>query len=100
VVKVIVLYGHPADPAAFDEHYATVHRPLVDKLPGLKQFEVCRVVATAEGGELPYYRIAELSFESQEAMQAALGSPKGQATTGDLPNFASGGATVLITEVE
>jgi uncharacterized protein (TIGR02118 family) len=100
VVKVIVLYGHPSDPAAFDDHYANTHRPLVDKLPGLKLFEISRVVGTPEGGDLPYYRIAELSFESQEAMQAALGSPEGQETTGDLPNFASGGATILITEVE
>jgi uncharacterized protein (TIGR02118 family) len=100
VVKVIVLYGHPSDPAAFDEHYATVHGPLVEKLPGLKLFEVSRVVGTPEGGDPPYYWIAELSFESQEALQAALGSPEGQETVGDLPNFASGGATVLFAAAE
>ncbi len=100
MVKVIVLYGHPADPAAFDEHYANVHAPLVEKMPGLKLFEVSRVVGTPEGGELPYYRVAELSFESQETLQAAFGSPEGQETVGDLPNFASGGATVLFAEVE
>lgn len=100
MVKVIVLYGHPADPAAFDEHYANVHAPLVQKMPGLKLFEVSRVVGTADGGDLPHYRIAELSFESQETLQAALSSPEGQETVGDLPNFASGGATVLFAEVE
>jgi uncharacterized protein (TIGR02118 family) len=100
VVKIIVLYGHPTDPAAFDEHYEGVHAPLVEKMPGLKLFEVSRVVGTAEGGDLPYYRIAELSFENQEAHQAALGSPEGQETVADLPNFASGGATVLFAEVE
>ena len=100
MVKVIVLYGHPTDPAAFDEHYASTHTPLVNQMPGLEMFEVSRVVGTAEGGDLPYYRIAQLSFESQEALEAALGSPEGQDTVGDLPNFASGGATVLFTEVD
>ena len=100
MVKAIVLYGHPADPAAFDDHYARIHAPLVDRIPGLKLFEVNRVVGTPEGGDLPYYRVAELSFESQEALQAGLSSPEGQETVGDLPNFASGGATVLFAEVE
>ncbi len=95
-----MLYGHPTDPAAFDEHYASVHAPLAEKMPGLKLFEVSRVVGTPEGGELPYYRIAELSFENQEALQAAFGSPEGQETVADLPNFASGGATVLFAEVD
>jgi uncharacterized protein (TIGR02118 family) len=100
VVKVIVLYGHPADPAAFDDHYANIHAPLVGSIPGLKLFEVCRVVGTTEGVDIPYYRIAELSFESQETLQAGLSSAEGQDTVADLPNFASGGATVLFTEVE
>jgi uncharacterized protein (TIGR02118 family) len=100
VVKVIVLYGHPSDPSAFDDHYASTHAPLVEKMPGLELFEVSRVVGTADGGDLPHYRIAELSFESQEALEAALSSPEGQETVADLPNFASGGATVLFAEVE
>jgi hypothetical protein len=29
------------------------------------------------------------------AVQAAFGSPEGQATAGDLPNFASGGADIM-----
>jgi uncharacterized protein (TIGR02118 family) len=100
VVKVIVLYGHPTDPAAFDDHYASTHAPLANKMPGLQQFEVTRVVGTAEGGDLPYYRIAQLTFDSQEALEAALGSPEGQDTVADLPNFASGGATVLFTQAD
>jgi uncharacterized protein (TIGR02118 family) len=30
-----VCYGHPADPAAFDAYYASTHRPLTEKIPGL-----------------------------------------------------------------
>jgi len=100
VVKVVVLYGHPTDSAAFEEHYANTHRALVAKIPGLQLFEASRVAGSADGGDPPYYRIAELSFESQEALQAALSSPEGQATVADVPNFASGGATILFAEVD
>lgn len=33
-----VCYGHPADPAAFDSYYASTHRPLAEKIPGLASF--------------------------------------------------------------
>jgi uncharacterized protein (TIGR02118 family) len=100
VVKVIVLYGHPTDPSAFETHYTSTHVPLAEKLPGLKLFEASRVVGAADGGDPPYYRVAELSFESQEALQAALSSAEGQETVADIPNFASGGATVLFAAVD
>jgi uncharacterized protein (TIGR02118 family) len=37
-----------------------------------------------------------LGFDSMEAIQAALTSPEGQAVVADLPNFATGGAEVLL----
>lgn len=100
MVKLTVLYGHPEDPAAFEDHYANEHRSLVEKIPGLQRFEVARVVATPDGSEPPYYMVAELYFESPEVLQESLASPEGQATAGDIPNFATGGATVLIAAVE
>jgi len=100
MVKIMVLYGAPADTAAFEEHYATTHGPLVDKIPGLRLFEASRVVGTPDGGDPPYYRVAELSFDSQEDLGAAMASPEGQATVADLGNFASGGATVFIVDVD
>lgn len=100
MVKVIVLYGSPSDAAAFEEHYAGTHRPLAAKIQGVERFEATRVVGTPDGGEAPYYRVAELWFESQESLRTALSSPEGQATVADIPNFATGGATVLIGEVD
>jgi uncharacterized protein (TIGR02118 family) len=100
MVKVTVLYGQPSDPAAFEDHYANTHIPLAAKMPEVKRFEATRVVATPDGGQPPYYRIAELWFESQETLQQAMGSPEGQDTVNDIPTFASGGATVLIGEVD
>lgn len=35
-----------------------------------------------------------------DQLQQSLDSEEGQAATGDIPNFATGGVTVLISEVE
>jgi hypothetical protein len=46
-------------------------------------------------GSAPYL-VAILNFDSMADLSAALASPEGQAAAADLPNFASGGATLLI----
>jgi len=100
MVKVMVLYGPPTDAAAFEDHYANTHLPLAAKMPNVKRFEASRVVGTPDGSEAPCYRVAELWFDSQEDMQASTGSEEGQATVGDIAKFATGGATVVIAEVD
>jgi uncharacterized protein (TIGR02118 family) len=49
-----------------------------------------------DGSPAPYYLLAELSFASAEALNAALGSPEGRATAADLANFADGGVTMFV----
>lgn len=100
MVKVTVLYGHPADPEAFEDYYADTHVPIAAKIPDVQRFESGRVMSTPDGEEPAYHRIAELWFESAEQMQSSMGSEQGQAATGDIANFATGGATVMISEVE
>ena len=39
MVKVVVLYGHPTDPAAFDEYYQQKHIPIAQKIPDVRRFE-------------------------------------------------------------
>jgi uncharacterized protein (TIGR02118 family) len=90
-----VLYGHPTDPAAFDRYYTATHVPLVDEIDGLGTWSY-RKVATLDGSEPPYYMIAELPFDSLEQLQASMGSAEGQKAAGDVPNFATGGATMLV----
>jgi len=100
MVKITALFGHPTSPTDFEEHFTNNHRPLVDKIPNLQRFEAAKIVATPDGSELPYYRISELYFESMEQMQSGMGSHEGQAATEDIPNFATGGATIFISEVD
>jgi uncharacterized protein (TIGR02118 family) len=98
MVKLVVAYGKPEDAAAFDEYYANTHEPLVHKIPGLDRFEHGHVLGTPDGSEPPYWYIALLYFADMEALQAGLGSDDGQAAAGDVANFATGGASVMIAE--
>ena len=36
--QLTVIYHHPTDPAAFDEHYDSTHAPLASKIPGLRSY--------------------------------------------------------------
>lgn len=99
MVKATVLYGHPADPDAFETYYAETHLPLVAKA-GLPRTELARIVSTATGEPAPHYRMFEAWFDSMQQLQELFGSPQGQAMAADLPNFATGGATILISTVD
>jgi uncharacterized protein (TIGR02118 family) len=98
MVRVTALYGHPQNPDAFEEHYANTHTPLVLNIPNLQRFDRGKVIATPDGSEPPYYRVADIWFESMEQLQSGLGSPEGQEATQDLQNLATGGVTLLISE--
>jgi uncharacterized protein (TIGR02118 family) len=98
MVKLVVAYGHPTDPDAFDQHYASTHVSLAEAIPGLRKFDQGKVLGTPDGSQAPYYFLAELWFDDHESLQSALGSAEGQAAAGDLANFATGGATLMIAE--
>jgi uncharacterized protein (TIGR02118 family) len=78
MVKAVVLYGPPEDPDAFERYYADTHTALAQKIPGLQRFEAGRGFATPDGSAVPYQRIAELTFEDMDALQAGLGSEDGR----------------------
>ena len=98
MVKLVVGYGTPEDPAAFDEHYTSTHVPLVHKIPNLRRFEAGKILGTPDGSEAPFYHLAELWFDSVEELQAAMGSPEGQAAGADVATCASGGAKLMIAD--
>lgn len=98
MVKLVVAYGSPEDPAAFDEHYASTHGPLAQKIPNLRRFEAGKVLGTPDGSAAPFYFIAELLFDSVEVLQASMDSEEGQAAAADVATFATGGATLMIAE--
>ncbi|PSJ63627.1 EthD family reductase [Pseudaminobacter soli (ex Li et al. 2025)] len=95
MAKLIVMYGTPKDPAAFDRYYFSTHVPLARKIPGLEKYEISEGAVASSAGPAPYYLVAVLHFSSITALEAALASPEGQAAAGDIPNFADGGADLF-----
>ena len=95
--RLLVQYGQPTDPAAFDQHYRDVHVGLAQKIPGVQRFTIAHPASL--GGEAPYL-VAELDFESEEAFGAGMGSEEGQAAANDVPTFATGGAAMSHFDVE
>ncbi len=99
MVKLSVLYGHPTDAAAFEKYYAETHMPIAGKMQGLSKIELSKVVGAPDGGTPAFYRMADLYFDDLDHMKRVMDTPEAQATVADLGNFATGGVTVLISEV-
>ncbi|NYG57696.1 uncharacterized protein (TIGR02118 family) [Nocardioides daedukensis] len=94
MLTMMVLYGHPKDPAAFRRHYEEVHLPLARALPGVSNIRVSYDVHDVQGGS-PYFAIFTCDFDDAAAYGDAMRSDAGRAVGADVPNYADGGVTVL-----
>lgn len=93
--KVTVLYGRPVDPSAFDAYYRDVHLPIARRMRGLTGWNLTWVAAQDGDVAPPIHLIVDLYAADREAMMAILDSPAGHAARADVPNFATGGTTLL-----
>jgi uncharacterized protein (TIGR02118 family) len=98
-IKLTVLYGEPKDPAQFEKYYAETHMPTVYAVKEIKRIEVAKGLPGPGGSPPPFYRIFEAWFDSAEQFQQVTGTPQWKKIGEDVPNFASGGATVLISQI-
>ena len=99
VHRLVVSYGQPEDPAAFDDYYRDAHTPLALQQPGVLALTVGRPRSLDPSQTVPYLG-AHLDFESEQAMNETLASPEGRAAGKDLANFATGGVTFAHFDVE
>ncbi|MCA1588372.1 MAG: EthD family reductase [Chloroflexi bacterium] len=93
--RLIVLYNQPDDPEAFDAHYRDVHTPIVRAYPNLRELKTCTPEGVG-GRPSPYYLMAEMTFDSQDDLNEALGSDAGTASARDLRNFATAGSVLFV----
>jgi uncharacterized protein (TIGR02118 family) len=98
VHRLVVSYGQPQDPAAFDAYYRDTHTPLALQQPGVLRLTFGHPRSLDPSQPAPYL-VAELDFESQQAMNETLASPEGRAAGKDIANFATGGVTFTHFEV-
>ncbi len=99
-VKLTVVYDNPTDPAAFEEHYKSVHIPLAGKIPNVKRVELAKVFPKEDGSPTPAYRVAELYFDDYKTACDAAASPEGQATIADAVQIGTGGVKFLLCDIE
>jgi uncharacterized protein (TIGR02118 family) len=100
MAKVVVLYKTPKSADAFDQYYYATHVPLAKKIPGLRKYDVSKGGVTSPAGASGVHLVAELYFDSLDAIKAAFGSRDGQAAAGDLANFADGGADLYFFDTK
>jgi uncharacterized protein (TIGR02118 family) len=77
MVKMTVIYKTPKDIESFERHYFDVHIPLAKQLPGLIRYEISNSEIASTTGHSAH-RIANLYFESMEAIKKAFTSEVGQ----------------------
>lgn len=99
MIKLTVMYGHPKDPAAFERYYAETHLPLAAQMTGAVRMELSKAIGAPGGGQPAFYRMANVYYDSPAAMEADMNTPVGKAVAADLANFATGGVTLLVSEV-
>jgi uncharacterized protein (TIGR02118 family) len=85
---VFVLHKRPGmGRDEFRRYWRDVHGPIAAKMPGLRKYVQNHPLPDAASGDPLCDGIAELWFDSAEALRAAFASPEGAATTADIPNF-------------
>ncbi len=63
MIKLTVLYGHPTEPATFEDYYTNTHIPIVLQMKGHTSAELTKFMPAPDGGQAAYYRMAEFWFE-------------------------------------
>lgn len=99
-LKITVIYGHPKSPEDFEKYYFGTHMPLVTAAKGGKRTETSKCAPAADGSPGPCYRIFEIWFDSQTEMTAITSTPEWKKVVADVPNFATGGLTRVVSKLD
>ena len=100
MIRVLALHNAPYEVSSYDDYYVNVHMPLVRRIPGVRNIRYGRVIRAADGGPAPYFLISDVYFDDEATLEVALESPEMAEAFADVPNFATGGATIMICEAE
>jgi uncharacterized protein (TIGR02118 family) len=94
--QLVVMYKTPTNKDTFDKYYFEKHIPIAKKIPGLRKYEVNQGPIATPAGPSAYHLVALLHFDTLAAIQAAFGSPEGQAAAADVQTFATGGVDMYM----
>ena len=93
-----VIYNPPKDAAAFEAYYPKHLAIVSEGQPeiGFTKAELTKFESTLDGKKATFYRQAELYFDSMDALKRGIATPAFKKAGDDIPNFASGGALVMV----
>ncbi len=98
MVKLVALFKKPADPEDFEHHLTGTYLPLARRLAGLRELSLTRLNPSPLDEE--WFVMAEFTFESRDAMDAAMASKEGKAANAELLAFGGGRVTILTGDTE
>jgi uncharacterized protein (TIGR02118 family) len=99
MISIVAVHGKPTDPEAFDQYYAEVHTPLVQRIPGVLNIRYGRVLEHSAAPSTNHL-VCDTYFADRASLDAALASPEMADALADVPNFSTGGVTIFFAEVE
>jgi uncharacterized protein (TIGR02118 family) len=99
-IKLTVLYGHPKSSEDFEKYYFGTHMPLVAAAKGGKRAETSKCPPAADGSPGPFYRLFEIWFDGEADMAAITATPEWKKIVADVPNFATGGITRVLSKLD
>jgi uncharacterized protein (TIGR02118 family) len=99
--KLVLSYPRPKDIESFENIYLTEHVPMaVEKLSGKTKIVATKIVGSPQGVP-PFYRIVEIHFPSQSALEACAATLGSQETLAHAAKISTGGTPlILIAEGE
>jgi uncharacterized protein (TIGR02118 family) len=97
MIKLVILYPWPSDPAHFKNHYVQTHVPLCRAIPGMTRahygFEPQKT-----HGPGRWFCVFEAEYPDLSSLQAALATPQARAAQEDVPKFSVEPPLSLICE--
>lgn len=95
--KMIALFKKPEDTQSFDDYYFNTHIPLTQKIPGLQDMKVTKIVGSPMG-ESEYYLMCEMFYENKQAFKEASKTEESKASGKDVMKFAGNLVTFFFGE--
>ena len=97
VKRMILVYKRPDMTGdEFRRYYIETHGPIVARMPGLRRYVQNPILPDADGREPELSGIAEVWYESEDAMHQALSSPAGAGASESLARFVDVARTLIL----
>jgi uncharacterized protein (TIGR02118 family) len=94
--KLVVLYPRPSNMEQFERAYMDDHIPMAQEgIAGATKLVLAKAVGAPEGAPA-FHRVAEIYFDSLEALQRSLATPSTQAVAQHAVSISSGGPPVFL----